>query len=479
MRRIVWISSGLVAAAGVGAVIAKTAETSLASMATTRSAETFEVPAPAKRISDAYHTHAEVAVSTVEPFSGNGTASGRGSHPGVRPDVKDEATHLLSKVRGVAPKSDRGPADEVGSRTPAASGALSELAALAEAGGAPLSFDALSDAATPETGSTEALTAANAYSSGQDHSSDILTNWQSQNYLDNPLVGSVYRADGKRVSESTLLGAATGARYVLLGEIHDNPDHHRIQAEIVGGLARLGETPSVVFEMIPESFVDTLEGFTGFGVDDLEALGQRLEWSERGWPDFSTYRPIFEAALKNGLSVHPGDLDREVIASIAEDGVGALDRAEIERLGLDTPLDPKVEADLEAQIREAHCGLMPETALDRMAAAQRARDGALADAMADAAKTSGSAILIAGAGHTRTDRGVPSLLEKKDPSGSSVSVRMVEVTEAGKSSKDYGVGSSNPAPYDYTIFTPRGSLEDHCAALRERMSESPASDSGR
>ena len=61
-----------------------------------------------------------------------------------------------------------------------------------------------------------------------------------------PLVGQIYRvADGGLVSETELIEAAAAADFVLIGERHDNRDHHRLQARIVRSLqrARAGRAP--------------------------------------------------------------------------------------------------------------------------------------------------------------------------------------------------------------------------------------------
>ncbi|MBO0902475.1 ChaN family lipoprotein [Jiella sonneratiae] len=297
--------------------------------------------------------------------------------------------------------------------------------------------------------------------------------WQSRYFADNPLVGGIYQGDGNRSDASALLGAAKAARYVLLGETHDNPDHHRLQNDIVADLAAQSADMSLVFEMIPMRLGSAVSAFgsSEAGSIDLDSLADRLEWTARGWPDFSGYRPLFETAKRQGLSVAAGDLDRDVVSSIAANGVDNLPAEERARLSLDAPADPALRAELEDEVRSAHCGLMPVAAIAPMAVAQRARDGALAAAMVDAAKTRDKAVLIAGAGHVRADRGVPSILKKKDPAADALSVRMLEVAGEDGDPADYGLSAEAPAPYDFTIFTPRADVDDPCQSLRRRMEE--------
>ncbi|MEF2551928.1 ChaN family lipoprotein [Aurantimonas sp. A2-1-M11] len=435
MKRLIWIPSSIMILAGLGYAVGKTSDlvvprmdagTDVAAFVAPRS----DLPLDVSLVGNGKNVFSEIAVATVEPFDADG-------------DGTPDADELLSPA---------------GSR-PVETSASAQLAELARAG----SSRTLSLQVAATVGASGETSAARLPATA--------TAWQSEHYRDNPLVGEVFDARGARSSHDFLLGAASGARYVLLGEIHDNPDHHRLQADIIGGLARLGAEPSVVFEMIPERFAGVLEDFAAAGGKDLASLSEQLQWTERGWPDFSIYQPVFEAVVADDLAMRAGDLDRETIMAIGEKGLDALSEADVARLSLRLPVSADQSADLADTIRTAHCGLMPEGAIGQMALVQRARDGALADAMVEAAEDSGSAVLIAGSGHVRKDWGVPNILAERDPDAATVAVQMVEVSDSESEAADYGLTSEAPAPYDYTIFTPRSDIADHCAELRARMGQ--------
>ena len=83
--------------------------------------------------------------------------------------------------------------------------------------------------------------------------------WTSQRFQDHPLVGTIWNSDSEAVTISELEKALANARFVLLGEIHDNPDHHRLQAQLIDGLVRKGRRPAIVFEMIPANLQPELD----------------------------------------------------------------------------------------------------------------------------------------------------------------------------------------------------------------------------
>ncbi|MBP0615163.1 ChaN family lipoprotein [Jiella mangrovi] len=457
-----WIVPSLAAAlGGIGYGVAQNmssaqmANTTPAAPAVRESLAQAETPGTSDRVSLSYRrkgdeNFAEVKVATVEPFGG---ASAVEHHIAARIAATSEA-HIAGETALASKGSDH----------PAQNGASAFLRKVAAAGDAAASGDQ-TDAAPAQAPAFETTRL----------SSRLIDNdepaWQSRFFADNPLVGGIFQGDGNRSDAQRLIGAAKSARYVLLGETHDNPDHHRLQSDIVSDLADQSTDLALVFEMIPHRLGDAVASFgtSRSSSIDLDSMADRLEWSDRGWPEFSMYRPLFETAKRQGLSVEAGDLDRDVVSAIARNGVSGLSAEERARLSLDGAADPAMIADLGEEVRSAHCGLMPEAAIMPMVDAQRARDGSLAAAMVDAAKTGDKAVLIAGAGHVRDDRGVPSIIKRNDPEAQTLSVRMMEVADEDGDLADYGLTAEAPAPYDFTIFTPRADVDDPCEALRARL----------
>jgi uncharacterized iron-regulated protein len=292
--------------------------------------------------------------------------------------------------------------------------------------------------------------------------------WLSAHFQNNPLVGTVWSGDGRHLTADDLTAALDGADYVLAGEIHSNPDHHVIQAQIIEAMVAGGKRPAVVFEMITADEIPALDAFLAGSGATAEGFGAAVKWTERGWPDFAIYSPVVTAALSHRLPIHAGDLGRETIRRIGREGVAALPKRDVGRLGLDRPMPEGAEARLTAELKESHCGLLPDKAIGPMLTVQRARDGALADALAEASGR-GHAVLIAGAGHVRTDYAVPALLRARESRARIVSIGMMEVSEGKTSLTDYGLSAAAPAPYDIVLFTPRADIADPCDGMAEAM----------
>jgi uncharacterized iron-regulated protein len=293
--------------------------------------------------------------------------------------------------------------------------------------------------------------------------------WRSPLHTDHPLVGKLWDVErGRMVEEAELRGALTGGRYVLLGEQHDNPDHHLLQAALVCAVAEGGRRPVLAFEMLDVAQQPQVDEALARAPRDADALALAVDWAHSGWPDWSLYRPVFAAGLERGLPVVGANLPRTQVRALVMKGSEALDAGLRARLGLDTPLPEDVAQAMREEMRESHCGHLPENMMEPMVLAQRARDAHMAERML-ATDTGGGAILIAGAGHARSDRGVPTYLTKQAADRRVLSVGFVEVAPDVREPQGYAAFfGAGRLPFDYVWFTPAARREDPCAALRKK-----------
>ncbi|MGI9483894.1 MAG: ChaN family lipoprotein, partial [Hyphomicrobiales bacterium] len=135
--------------------------------------------------------------------------------------------------------------------------------------------------------------------------------WESKLGRDNPLVGKIY-SGGAFIDPDELEKRLQAARLVLLGEVHDNPDHHRLQAVFIRDITSTGRRPVLVLEMLPRSAQGKMDAFFESGDVTAKAFGDVLDWEKRGWPNWAIYQPVLEAALESGLKVVAGNIDRKI-----------------------------------------------------------------------------------------------------------------------------------------------------------------------
>lgn len=301
--------------------------------------------------------------------------------------------------------------------------------------------------------------------------------WISPAAREHPLVGRIRDLrSGRDLQPAQLFDALSRHRLVMLGEKHDNADHHRLQARVVRALARTGQRRAVAFEMLSVDVAEPLEralAAPSVGAADIRVA---TGWDESGWPDWTLYAPIFEAALGARLAILAASPPRELNRAVSENGVAGLEEDERHRLRLDTELPQQARRELLEEIREAHCGMAPEEHLERMVDVQRLRDAHMASVLRDGLGDADGAMLVAGIGHVGRSWGVPWYLAAE---GGSADVAVLVFSEVPADSTDE---SPLPEPfdqpdgtYDYVWFTPRVDEEDPCEKYRdslERMRQS-------
>ncbi|MCL4188569.1 MAG: ChaN family lipoprotein [Rhodobacteraceae bacterium] len=310
--------------------------------------------------------------------------------------------------------------------------------------------------------------------------------WLSPLHREHPLAGTIWSAEASRpVSRDELADALARSRVVLLGEVHDNADHHLLRAWAIAMVARRrqaadgGRTgPALVFEHIradQQPVVDDVLSSDRRGADGASRLLQQLEWDRSGWPPGEIFAPLFEAALQLRLPVLGGNAPGETVLKVGRQGLSALPGEERARLGLDVQLEAPLQAALIAEIEASHCGLLPGSAFAPMALAQRYRDAHLADVLLSAMERHGSAVLIAGNGHVRADRGVPWHLRRRAPGSASVVVAFMEVEHGmGDPGRYVPRDAAGRPAADYVWLTPQAERpDDPCEDMRRRFNDAP------
>lgn len=241
-----------------------------------------------------------------------------------------------------------------------------------------------------------------------------------------------------------MVGCAAAAAQTawLLGELHDQPDHQRQAAQIVGELAAQGRLWALVLEMAERG-----RHTDGLPRDASDAqVREALAWHEPGWP-WAVYGPVVMAAVRAGVPVHGGNLPRAEL------------RTAMGQAGWDDAVPAAVRERLVEAVRDGHCGLVPQAQLPAMARMQIARDDALAATIAASARGAPSeavVLLLAGAVHASRATGVPLHLSRHAPA---LAVRTTAFVPAG---------TLPPEGFDDVRVATSQASRDHCAELRER-----------
>lgn len=267
---------------------------------------------------------------------------------------------------------------------------------------------------------------------------------------DHPLVGRIWDTRAAAfVTPEAAIDRAIAARLVLLGEIHDNLDHHRLQERVLAAMLKAGRSPSLAMEQFDREHQRALDTAREQGLRDPERVADAGRFDRKGW-NWPLYRALVTRALAADLPLLAANVSREDARALVKAGQPAPGLA---------PAEPGLRALIAQDIVNGHCGHRPpDPVLAGMIEAQRARDAQMAAVLASVQAR--GAVLIAGAGHTRRDRGAPAYLPAS-ARDETLALAFVEV-EAGKTEPRAEYASL----YDLVWFTPRAERPDPCKGFR-------------
>ena len=271
----------------------------------------------------------------------------------------------------------------------------------------------------------------------------------------------------------------------LLGEVHDNADHHTMRAKLLevehdaGGEMRHNcSGPAFVFEHISADQQTALDNFWRNRHSShgrmTRTLFAMLKWSSSGWPGEGMFAPIFEQAIRFGSTILPGNPEPDSARRVAKQGPSALDPEVVRRLAIDAPLAPALNDALLTELEASHCGLMPKSAFGNMATAQRYRDAYMADVALKAVEDHGNVVIFAGNGHVRNDRGVPYYIRQRVHDRKVIAVAFVETEDGKNDPAMYGPRDPNGQPAtDYVAFASPAQRDDPCEGMRAQFKAKP------
>jgi len=284
--------------------------------------------------------------------------------------------------------------------------------------------------------------------------------WDSKLYDDHPLVGKIWSSELKIfLSAEQIENALLGAKYLILGEKHDNPDHHILQRSIIEHLITNNNLSLLAFEMMDPDSQKRLDDIQSESLEDLLAIQEYLNWDTEGW-EWSYYGPLIRSAYESAVPMVGANISSSTMMELY--GLSALPK-EIDIL------EQSMKQQLNLDIDESHCGLLPESQFPAMVRVQQGRDYSMSQSLGPV-DIEGTKVLIAGNYHARKDLGVPNYLLENNPGLTPeeiISLSLMEVDPSETEPEMYLQQHGEMAAYDYIWFTPVISEVDYCASLRQ------------
>lgn len=259
-----------------------------------------------------------------------------------------------------------------------------------------------------------------------------------------PVVGEIRDLrNGQTLTAEELVARLGTTSRLIVGEQHDNRDHHELQLWILQSLGERRTQGSLLLEMLTPDQQLRVDDVRHASTPSADLPGA-LAW-QSGW-DWNLYGPIVRFALSQPYPLLAANLDTLEVRGVY---------ANPPTLSGSRSNAASVKGELLEQVSDSHCGLLPKSQMPAMLAVQQQRDRRMAERLLAAPTPS---LLFAGAYHARKDVGVPiHVLDLGEPQAPAV----LMLAEQG--------GEVTPAMADYVWYTPATPPQDYCAQMRKQF----------
>jgi uncharacterized iron-regulated protein len=217
---------------------------------------------------------------------------------------------------------------------------------------------------------------------------------------------------------SDILSEMAKRDVVLLGEQHDEADHHQWQLQTLAALHTLRPSMVIGFESFPRRVQPVLDAWIAGELTPKQFL-ERVEW-EKVWNfPAELYLPLFEFARVNRIPMIAINVERTLTKAVSDKGWDALSESQKEGVSRAAPASPAYE-ELLLEIFGHHTPpagkpaakpAREDPAFRRFVESQLTWDRAMAEALASRVQGGAASrplvVGIMGGGHVRNGHGVP------------------------------------------------------------------------
>ncbi|MGH1537987.1 MAG: ChaN family lipoprotein [Gammaproteobacteria bacterium] len=280
--------------------------------------------------------------------------------------------------------------------------------------------------------------------------------WQAPFFQNHELVGKIWDTyKNAWLSTEQFENELLYYDYILLGEIHNHPDHHVLQARVINSLVASGKKPTVVMEMLSQqAWQEQPQQWSK--ADELQELASMLN---DGWP-WQLYAPILQSVVQHQLELFAGNVSSDELHRWSNE---RSNDNQIDLLSEYSYTADNFEV-LKKNIVDSHCGHANQGFVSFMSRAQMQRDKIMAELLVEKELP---VIFIAGSGHVRNDYAVPMQLRNNFAQNSYLTVAFVSVQEGEDDPQAYL--QAVPDLYDMLYFTPGHTDQDPCEQFKKQL----------
>ena len=211
---------------------------------------------------------------------------------------------------------------------------------------------------------------------------------------------------GEPVSFADLIKDLNSCRIIYVGEKHTNPEHHKIQLQIIEALYQSNPDMAVGMEMFDHTYQDVLDQWSKGELSQKDFL-RKSHWYANWRFDFSLYRDILEFIKAHNIRLVGLNIPNYIPPKIREGGIENLSDEDKAHLPKHIDTSKSAHRDYLKKVFEAHKHLFKhEVEFEDFYAAQSVWEDAMAETIAQNLNDA-VMVVLAGNGHIQFKYGIP------------------------------------------------------------------------
>ena len=219
---------------------------------------------------------------------------------------------------------------------------------------------------------------------------------------------------GTAISFEDLIDRLASKDLIFVGEVHDNPEHHLVQVQILQALAQRLTPLTLGMEFFQRPSQESLDRYVRGEIGESEFL-QAVEWRRSWGYDFHLYRPLLQIAREKGFRVLALNAPSSIARKVAREGLRGLTEEERRLVPPDIDLGNREHREFIHKAYKEHAN--PDLRrFEDFYEAQCVWDETMAESLAAHLKQEGGKLVVfAGSGHIIHKFGVPDRTVRRFP----------------------------------------------------------------
>lgn len=138
------------------------------------------------------------------------------------------------------------------------------------------------------------------------------------------VIGQIVHVEtGETISFPQFIEKLESKNLIFIGEVHDNPEHHLIQVQILQALLAQNRPHTVAMEFFQKPRQASIDRYMAGETTETEFL-EDVDWNRQWSFDYNFYRPLMLEVKEKGCKILAINAPNDIVKKVARKGLSSL-----------------------------------------------------------------------------------------------------------------------------------------------------------